>query len=108
MSDSTERPDSQTEANPETTRTEGVSAGGIGRIQQGDAPQTLPEPTEDVPAETEAPANAPATIHPRDQPETIETLPNPEKEGTTIKIKDTEGSADPPKGWTPGGPERGM
>jgi hypothetical protein len=53
-----------------------------------------------------------ATIHPRDNPETIETLPNPEKEPiATITLEAEpeieEEPAEPPKDWTPGGPERG-
>ena len=53
-----------------------------------------------------------ATIHPRDNPATIETLPNPEKEPiATIPLDDEpeveEDSLEPPKDWSPRGPERG-
>ena len=53
-----------------------------------------------------------ATVHSRDNPETIETLPNAEKEPiATIPLETEpeieEESSDPPKDWRPGGPERG-
>ncbi|PKO23338.1 MAG: hypothetical protein CVU38_04565 [Chloroflexi bacterium HGW-Chloroflexi-1] len=47
-----------------------------------------------------------ATVHPRTQPGTIETLSNVEAEGETIALGEGK-RAEPPKEWRPGGPERG-
>lgn len=49
-----------------------------------------------------------ATVRPRDRQDTIETLSNPEVDGTTIRMEVSEEPLEPPKDWKPGGPEAGM